>query len=72
MTNERMKRLNEMSLDELRKESDEVYSAIQNEKIWMFGSAGDSDTEIMHSNNVDKLREESRYIFDLIEKRKGE
>lgn len=66
-----LERYNNMTLDELHDAKDEVYNNIQNEKIWMFGSAGDAKAECMHAENVDNLRAELRYILDLI-KRKEE
>lgn len=58
-----------MTLEELRTASTNVYNTIQNEKIWMFGSVGDAEAECMHAENVDNLRAELRYILDLIKER---
>ena len=60
-----------MSLEELRAAKAEVYGEIQNEKIWMFGSAGDAESECMHAENVDNLRKELRYILGLIDEREN-
>lgn len=59
----------DMTLDELKQAADEVYGNIQNEKLWMFGSAGDAEAECMHAENVDRLRIELKYILDLIEEK---
>ena len=61
----------DMTLEELKAAKIEVYHNIQNEKIWMFGSAGDAEAECMHAENVDRLRVELRYIIDLIEEREA-
>lgn len=63
-------RYDNMSLTKLQLESLEVFRAIQNEKIWMFGSDNDEDA-CMHAANVDNLRAELRYIRELIKEREG-
>lgn len=63
-------RYDNMTLEELEIARDDVYNNIQNEKIWMFGSAGDAEAECMHAENVDNLRVELRYILDLIKRKK--
>jgi hypothetical protein len=68
MTDERKADLEEMTSDALQNKIEEVRSSIQNEKMWMFGSDNIED-ELMHSNNVDELREELRYILDLIDEK---
>ena len=65
------KMYDDMTIEELYEAKQDVYGAIQNEKFWMFGSAGDKEAECMHAENVDQLREELQYIFDLIEKREN-
>lgn len=58
-----------MTLEELRAAGVDVFRNIQNEKIWIFGSAGDAEAECMHAANVDRLRMELKYILGLIERR---
>ena len=59
-----------MSVNELKSAAEDLYKAIQNEKIWMFGSAGNAEEECMHAENVDKLRSELKYVLELIEARR--
>lgn len=61
-----------MSVRELEREKYEVYNALQNEKIWMLGSAGDAERECMHARNADNLRAELRYIIDLINEKRDD
>lgn len=61
-----------MTLEELHAAKNDVCGAIRNEKIWMFGSAGDAEAECMHAENVDKLRAELRYILNLIKEKEKE
>ena len=71
MTKADYEHYNKMSLKELLDASVEVYQAIQNEKIWMFGSRNDEDAN-MHAQNVDNLREELKYILTLVRMQEDE
>ena len=54
-----------MTLEQLKEKENELLAAIQNEKIWMFGSTTIEDIT-MHSNNVDELRAELRETIKQI------
>lgn len=71
MTDERINEINEMSIEQLKQESNSVYGSICNEKTWMFGSLGNPEAEQLHSDNVDELRVELRYIDDLVKEKES-
>jgi len=68
---ERKNDVKEMSLAELEEEKEAIFGAIQNEKIWMFGSNTPED-EMMHSDNVDGLREKLKIVLDLLAEKNKE
>ena len=70
MTAERIKEIDEMSLEQLILESGEVCGAASNERIWMLGSE-DAESQLMHHNNRENLLFEYRYIQKLIEEKQG-
>ena len=66
-----MKNYVDMTLEELLAERNDIYGAIQNEKIWALGSNDEWEAN-MHMNNVEDLRAELRHVIMIIDwKRKG-
>ena len=66
-----MKDYTNMTLEELLAERNELYAAIQNEKLWAFGAQDEAEAN-MYMANVEDLRAELRHVLVIISRKRGE